>query len=91
MYVVEESQRATKFLEKLDNHLRERIREGLRKLRDTPVPHDAKFIGRHQDDKVFRHRIGDYRALYKIKEQEKIVLVTKVDKRPRIYHRGGRF
>lgn len=87
MYVVEESQRATKFLEKLDNHLRERIRNKLRNLGETPTPKGVKFIGRYKEDKIFRYRIGDYRALYKLKEQEKMILVTKIDKRPRIYHR----
>ena len=50
-----------------------------------PVPSDAKFIGREEGDKIFRYRIGDYRALYKIKEQEKVILITKIDKRPRVY------
>ena len=74
-----------KFLEKLDNHIRERIEERLRKLGEEPVPSDAKFISRDNDDKLFRYRIGDYRALYKVKDKEKIVLVAKIDKRPRVY------
>lgn len=35
--------------------------------------------------KIFRYRIGDFRALYKVKEAEQIVLVAKIDKRPRVY------
>lgn len=85
MYAVELSQRAQKFLEKLDNHIRERIEERLRNLNSNPIPSDAKFITREDNDKIFRHRIGDYRALYKVKDAEKIVLVTKIDKRPRVY------
>lgn len=63
----------------------DRVLTKLKKLKNKPVPHDAKFIGRHEGDKVFRIRIGSYRALYKIKEASKIVLVTKLDKRPRVY------
>lgn len=85
MYAVELSQRAQKFLEKLDNHIRERIEERLRNLSANPVPSDAKFITREDNDKIFRYRIGDYRALYKVKDADKIVLVTKIDKRPRVY------
>ena len=85
MYAVELSQRAQKFLQKLDKHLRERIEARLRKLGENPVPSDAKFIGREDNDKVFRDRIGEYRALYKVKESEKMVLVAKVDRRQRVY------
>jgi mRNA-degrading endonuclease RelE of RelBE toxin-antitoxin system len=52
---------------------------------ETPVPSDAKFICRDNCEKVFRYRIGDYRALCELKEEAKIVLVTKIDKRPRVY------
>ena len=85
MYSVELSQKASKFLDKLDKHLSERIEERLKILANDPVPHDSKFIGRHEGDKVFRIRLGDYRALYKVKEKEKIVLITKIDKRDRVY------
>ena len=57
----------------------------IEKLKDNPVPSDAKFLGRHEGDKVFRIRIGDYRVLYKIKDKEKVILITKIDKRPRAY------
>lgn len=87
MYSVELSEKADKFLLKLDAHLREMIIRRLKHLNDNPVPSDAKFITRDKEDKVFRYRIGSYRALYKIKESEKIVLIAKIDKRPRIYKR----
>lgn len=54
---------------------------------DEPVPADAKFICRDNGEKVFRYRIGDYRALYKVKENEKVVLIAKIDKRPTVYDR----
>ena len=85
MYSVELSQNSQKFLEKVNKHIRGRIEERLRKLGENPVPSDAKFIARDNGDKIFRYRIGDYRALYKVKNKEKIVLVAKIDKRPRVY------
>jgi len=85
LYAVELSQQSQKFLEKLDKHIRERIEERLKKLSQEPIPSDAKFILRDDEDKVFRYRIGDFRALYKVKDQEKIVLIAKIDKRPRVY------
>ena len=87
MYSVELSQRAQKFLDKLDSHIKIRIEERLMNLKDNPVPSDAKFICRDKGDKVFRYRIGDYRALYKVKDRENVILIAKIDKRPRIYDR----
>lgn len=86
MYSIELSARVQRFLDKLDNQTKERIITRLKKLKENPVPGDAKFIGRHKGEKVFRYRIGNYRALYKIKEKEKIILIAKLDKRERIYH-----
>ena len=85
MYAVELSQQSQKFLEKLDTHVRERVEERLKRLAQEPIPSDAKFIYRDNNDKVFRYRIGDFRALYKVKDNEKIVLISKIDKRPRVY------
>ncbi|MBI4043676.1 MAG: type II toxin-antitoxin system RelE/ParE family toxin [Candidatus Diapherotrites archaeon] len=59
--------------------------ERLKRLADDPVPPDSKFITRDNGEPVYRFRIGGYRALYKVKHAGKIVLVTKIDKRPRVY------
>lgn len=85
MYSVDLSQRVQKFLEKLDKHISDRIKERLKRLEKIPIPSDAKFIYRDNNDKIFRYRIGSYRVLYKIKD--KTVLIAKIDKRPRIFSR----
>lgn len=85
MYSVELSQDAAKFLDKLNADISNRIKEKLKTLADNPVPSNSKFITRENNEKIFRLRIGDYRALYTFKESEKIVLVSKIDKRPRVY------
>jgi len=85
MYIIELSVRAQKFLDNLDKNIRERIENRLRNLKDNPVPSDSKFIGREKGLMLFRYRIGDYRALYKFMKEDKIILATKIDKRPRVY------
>jgi len=85
MYDITFSNKSRKFLKKLDKHILIRIIERLENLKDNPIPSDAVFIGREDGEKVFRYRIGDYRALYKLKEHEKIIIITKIDKRPRVY------
>ena len=85
MYAVELSQHAQKFLDKIDTNLKGRIEKTLKRLEFNPVPGDAKFLGRQNNEKVFRYRIGSYRALYVIDEKNKLILVTKIDKRAKIY------
>jgi len=85
MYFVELSIRAQEFLNKLDKDTKERIEKRLKNLENNPVPSDSKFIGRDNNEMVFRYRIGKFRALYKVKENEKIILITKIDKRGKVY------
>lgn len=85
MYSVELSVRAQEFLDKLDKISQEQIGKRLKNLENNPIPSDTKFIGRDKNEMVFRYRIGKFRALYKVKETEKIVLITKIDKRERVY------
>ena len=74
------------FLDKLDKHIMIRIVERLEKLKENPVPSDVKFMCRDNNgDKIFRYRVGDYRALYKVKYKESVILITKLEKRPRVY------
>ena len=85
MYNIEFSTRSEKFLKKAERGIAERIIKSLQRLKENSVPSDVKFIGRDNGEKVFRYRIGDYRTLYKIKESKRIILIIKIDKRPRIY------
>jgi mRNA interferase RelE/StbE len=71
----------------LDRHLLERITKRLENLEQNLFPSDAKFIGREDSEKVFRYRIGDHRVLYSVDENKKIILIMKIDKRPRVYDR----
>jgi len=74
----------TLFLKKSDKHIAERIIEKIEELlKDGPVPHQAKaIVGEHG---VFRVRIGDYRALYRIDHRGKKIIIFELDKRPKVY------
>jgi mRNA interferase RelE/StbE len=85
VYAITYSLHAQKFLDKLDRLVKKRIMGRIKRLEENPVPSDAKFLSRHKNDRVFRYRIGAYRALYKIKEQDKTILISKIDKRSRVY------
>ena len=85
MFELEYSKSSKKFLKSSEKELLLRIFSKLEMLKNNPFPSDAKFIGREDNDKIFRIRIGKYRVLYRIKETEKIILVSKIDKRERVY------
>ncbi|MBS3060601.1 MAG: type II toxin-antitoxin system RelE/ParE family toxin [DPANN group archaeon] len=73
-----------KFLDKHDKHTASRIINKIEgALGENPVPHNATTItGEHG---VFRVRIGNYRALYRIDYSSKKIVVMKLDKRSRVY------
>ncbi|MFA5855865.1 MAG: type II toxin-antitoxin system RelE/ParE family toxin [Candidatus Pacearchaeota archaeon] len=85
MYNVGLSIRAQDFLNKLDEDTKKRVEKRLKNLEHNPVPSDSKFIGRDNNEIIFRYRIGKFRVLYKLKEELKIVLISKIDKRERVY------
>ena len=62
MLEVHLSDNANKFLDKLGSDIRQRVIARLRKLGENPIPKDAKFLMREGEDKIFRYRIGDFRA-----------------------------
>ncbi len=85
MHSLDFSNQAKNFLKKLDKQDLDRIIKRIENLENNPVPSDSKFIGRDNNEMIFRYRIGKFRVLYKVKKSQKIVLITKIDKRDRVY------
>jgi len=76
--------RAYEFLKDLKSDERRRIIDKLKQLEDFPaVRLDIVKIAGEAD--TFRLRAGNYRALFKVYEQERIIVVIKIDVRSRIY------
>ncbi len=71
--------KAQKNLEKFPD--RERVRENLFKLENFPHSGDLARI----ENSVYRLRIGHYRALFKVYEEEHIIVVVKIDVRGKVY------
>ena len=71
--------KAQKNLDKFPD--RDRIRGHLRNLENFPHSGDLVRI----DDEIYRMRIGEYRALFKVYEDEKIIVVVNIDVRGKIY------
>ena len=83
MFNIEFSNQSKKFLKKSDKQLALRIIEKIELLKDNPVIRDSKkIVG---EDRAFRIRIGDYRVLYEVGWNSKIILIERIDKRSRAY------
>ncbi len=84
MYRVKVHRDVEKFLRKIPKHDAERIREKILSLKD---PFSTKPVKVKGEENTFRLRVGKYRILFFIDEDQKIVIVSKVDKRERAYDR----
>jgi mRNA interferase RelE/StbE len=73
--------KAAKFLSRLSEPLRARIKYGLRELGDSP-----KSKGKRLTPSLFwRIRIRDYRGIYEIDEKKKMVIILYIGHRNRAY------
>jgi mRNA interferase RelE/StbE len=76
--------KAAKFLEDMNPRVRERVKEGLGSLEGFPaVKLDLVKVSGESD--VYRVRFGKFRALFKVYESEKIIVIVKIDHRKRVY------
>ena len=80
----EYKRQALKFLKKYDTYIVNRLMNKIENtLSKNFVPHDAKTITNKHG--VFRIRIGMFRVLYWIDYDRNEIIITKIDKRSRIY------
>ena len=83
-FKIEISRKVLKFLEKTNKDDVKRILEGIQKLKEPfSIPYE-KLKGRSD---IYRIRIGDYRVIYYVDKDNRVVLVLKVDLRERVYKR----
>ena len=70
-----------------DTRLRGRIVKALQGLEEEPRPAGVKrLVGQGG---TLRIRVGDWRILYEVREQEVVVLVVRIGPRGEVYERVG--
>lgn len=82
MFTVILQSSAEKDFKKIDRQIQERILKKLSDLEQDPnigIPLTGNLAG------LWKLRIGDYRVVYQIKNQELIVLVLKIGHRKNVY------
>ena len=83
VYEVKLSRRALRDADHLPEHAWQRILEVLRALRENPRPFGSlKIVG---EERLYRLRVGDYRALYDVDDSAQTVLVLRIQHRREAY------
>ena len=88
MHEVYLTHRAQKEIEKLSPEARDRVLEAIDGLMEDPVPHGARKIKGDLFGDAFdyyRVRVGDYRVIYTMDEEDYDVLVARVRHRRDAY------
>ena len=83
MYIILFSNKAKKQLFKLEKKIQERIIAALERIRIRPESYIAKLVG----DQGYKLRVGDYRVIMDIDNNNLLILVIKVGHRRDIYKR----
>ena len=67
---------------------RSRIRQRVGSLAEDPRPRGSRRLAGRSD--LWRVRVGDYRVIYTIRDDELVVLVVRIGNRKRVYDRLSR-
>ena len=89
MYRLDVSPAADRDLEKLKGRIRkqdfERLRTAVRSLADEPRPQGARKI--KGADRAYRIRVGSYRVVYEVYNDDNLVLILQVARRSETTYR----
>ena len=85
MYEIGFTRKAAGFIRYLPKGQREKVRKILEVMKNNPFSHPYRKI--RGETNLYRIRLGKYRMLYEINEEQKRVIILKVDKRSRVYDR----
>lgn len=74
---------AQRQFDKLPRAAQQRLGEAIEQLAEYPLPNGAiKLSG---VDRLYRIRVGDYRAVYHLQDERLVILVIKVGHRREVY------
>ncbi|WAC05724.1 MAG: type II toxin-antitoxin system RelE/ParE family toxin [Methanoregula sp.] len=77
--------KADRFLQDADQRIVKRIARKIEALAKNPFPRGAKKV--LGEEGVFRTRVGDYRILFSLENDDRTLLIVNIDKRSRVYKR----
>ncbi|MEB3229556.1 MAG: type II toxin-antitoxin system RelE/ParE family toxin [Leptolyngbyaceae bacterium] len=85
IYQVQLAPAAKRQIKKLDPATKKRVLDAIGKLATDPRP--SGVVKLTAEENLYRIRVGSYRVIYEIEDQELVILVVKVGPRRDIYHK----
>ncbi|PWV87365.1 addiction module RelE/StbE family toxin [Paenibacillus cellulosilyticus] len=85
-YKIELSKRSFKYLDKLDQKTKKRIADHLQILSQNPRSTELDIKKIQGEASLYRLRIGSYRILYTIKDNQLIIIVINIGPRGDVYN-----
>ncbi len=84
-WIVELSKLADSNLKSLDKPIRTQIRNFIRRLQETMNPRSfgKALVGNYKG--LWQYRVGDYRLLCDIQDNQLVILVVEIEHRSKIY------
>jgi len=73
--------KADRYLNKVDLHLRRRIRDSLRELEEFPLERGERL----KYSSFWRLRVGDHRVIYEVNDEKREVIVLFIGHRSDVY------
>ena len=85
MYKVFPHKKAVKYYESLDDNTAKRINKAIDAMCRNPLegPHIKRLRGKYEGK--YRYAMGDLRIIYRVNEEEKIILIEAIGPRGDIY------
>lgn len=85
MYDIQLSRAAQKYYEKTDSSIVKRLNRCFEQLSQNPTNHPniKRLTGKLTG--YYRYRVGDYRVVYEIREDNRIVIVLLIAHRKEVY------
>jgi len=74
---------ARREMRRIDRSQQERIRAAIRALETEPRPHGCQKMTGSED--LYRIRVGDYRVIYQIQEEQLVILIVRIRHRREAY------
>lgn len=84
-YAIRFARRAHKELLRLSEEMRRRMKDALLSLATNPFPTGSKKLG--GDNPLHRIRIGDYRIVYVVEKQIRIITIIHIGHRKDVYRK----
>lgn len=84
-YSVQTLESARRQLKQLSDIEQQRVRRAIRRLAQDPRPKGARLVASTGPERIWRIRVGDYRVLYQVNNDQLVMLVIRVGHRREVY------